>query len=57
MAVVVNLRAARKAKDRDAARAQGTQNAAKSGSSKADRALEQARAAKAARDLDGAKRE
>ena len=57
MAEIVNLRAARKAAERDAVRAKATENAAKHGRSKAQKALEAARAAKAARDLDGAKRD
>jgi hypothetical protein len=57
MAEVVNLRAARKAAERDAARVKASENAAKHGRSKALKALEAARAAKASRDLDGAKRE
>ncbi|MES2144772.1 MAG: DUF4169 family protein [Pseudomonadota bacterium] len=57
MGEVVNLRAARKAAERDAARAKATGNAAKHGRSKALKALETARAAKAGRDLDGAKRD
>jgi Domain of unknown function (DUF4169) len=57
MAEVVNLRTARKAAERDAARVKATQNAAKHGRSKALKALEKARAEKALRDLDGAKRE
>ena len=57
MGDVVNLRAARKAAERDAARVKATENAAKHGRSKALKALEAARAEKAARDLDGAKRD
>ena len=57
MAEIVNLRAKRKAAARDAARRAGDENAAKFGRTKAERALEKARAEKAARDLDGAKRE
>ncbi len=57
MAEIVNLRQVRKQKDREAARAQGIEAAAKSGRSKALKALEKARADKAARDLDGAQRE
>ena len=57
MAEIVNLRAARKAKAKDAARAQGDVNAAKFGRSKAERALQKAQAEKAARDLDGLKRD
>ena len=57
MGDVVNLRAARKAAEREAARAKATENAAKHGRSKALKGLEAARAEKAARDLDGAKRD
>ncbi len=57
MADIVNLRAARKVKDRDMARAKGDENALKFGRTKAEKALEKARAEKLARDLDGAKRE
>jgi Domain of unknown function (DUF4169) len=57
MADIVNLRAARKVKDRDLARAKGDENALKFGRTKAEKALEKARAEKLARDLDGAKRE
>ena len=57
MAEIINLRQARKQKDRDAARARGTEAAAKSGRSKALKALEKARADKDARDLDGKRRD
>ena len=57
MAEVVNLRAARKAKDRAKGRVLADHNAAKHGRSKAAKALEAARAEKVVRDLDGAKRE
>lgn len=57
MAEILNLRAARKAKDRAEARAKADRNAAKFGRTKAEKALETARAEKARRDLDGAKRE
>lgn len=57
MAEIVNLRQVRKQKERAAARASGIEAAAKSGRSKALKALEKARADKAARDLDGALRE
>ena len=53
MAEIINLRQVRKQKDRAAARAKGTESAAKSGRSKALQQLEKARAEKAARDLDG----
>lgn len=57
MAELINLRAARKAKDRASARAKGDENAVKFGRTKAEKELERARAEKARRDLDGAKRE
>ena len=57
MAEVVNLRSARKAKNRDVVRKQGDANAVKFGRTKADKDLAAAQAEKAARDLDGAKRE
>ncbi len=57
MAEIINLRAKRKEADRKAARAQGDANAAKFGRTKAERELEAARAAKAARALDGHKRD
>ena len=57
MAEVVNLRLARKAKNRDVVRKQGDANAVKFGRTKADKDLAAAQAEKAARDLDGAKRE
>lgn len=57
MAKIVNLRAARKAKERETSRATGDQNAAKFGRTKAEKYLEKARAEKARRDLDGHARE
>lgn len=57
MAEIINLRAVRKAKDRDAARAKGDENAAKFGRTKAEKSLEAAQAEKARRDLDGHERE
>ena len=56
MAGVINLRAAKKARDRAKDRALADANAAKHGRTRAERALEAARAEKAARDLDGVKR-
>ena len=56
MAEIVNLRTVRKQKEREAARAQGTLAAAKSGRSKALKALEKARSEKDERNLDGHKR-
>lgn len=52
MADIVNLRLVRKQKEREAARARGIEAAAKSGRSKALKALEKACAEKAAHDLD-----
>jgi hypothetical protein len=57
MAELVNLRAARKAKARAAARAKADENAVRFGRTKAEREIEAARAEKAARDLDGHERE
>jgi Domain of unknown function (DUF4169) len=57
MAEVINLRAARKAKDRVKARAKGDENAMKFGRTKDEKDLEDARAVKARRDLDGHERE
>lgn len=57
MAEIVNLRAARKAKERTADRVQADANAAKFGRSKAERQREAAEAARAKRALDGARRE
>lgn len=53
MAKIVNLRDARKARERAARRAEGDANAAKFGRTKAERELEEARAAKARAFLDG----
>ena len=53
MAEIINLRAARKAKDKANARAQGDANALKFGRRKGDKAIEAARLEKAKRDLDG----
>jgi Domain of unknown function (DUF4169) len=57
MADIVNLNRARKTKDRDKHRAKADENAAKFGRAKTDKALQTAKAEKAKRDLDGAKRE
>ena len=57
MAGIINLRAARKAQDRAAKRAQGDENAAKFGRTKAQRAREQAEADKARTALDAHERE
>ncbi len=54
---VVNLNKARKAKARTTDRAEATANAAKFGRTKAEKALEDARAEKAQRDLDGHQQE
>ena len=57
MAEVINLRAARKARDRKEKAAIAAQNRALPGLSKAERQRRQAEAERAARLLDGAKRE
>ena len=57
VADIVNLRTARKQKEREAAKFRGIEAAAKSGRSKALKTLEKARAAKAKRDLDGKRRD
>jgi Domain of unknown function (DUF4169) len=57
VAEIVNLRTVRKQKDREAAKARGIEAAAKSGRSKALKALEKARADKATRMLDGHQKE
>lgn len=49
---VINLRQARKAAARDKARAEGDENAARHGQTKAQRSLAQAQAEKLARALD-----
>lgn len=54
---VVNLRAVRKAKARDASRQQADENAARHGRTKAQRAEEKAAAARALRHLDDHKRD
>ena len=56
-AAVLNLRKARKDRARAAARADADANRARHGASKADKSLADARKAKAARDLDGHRRE
>ena len=57
MAEILNLNKARKAKAKTDAKTQAVENRAKFGRTKADKALEAARADKLKRDLDGAKRE
>jgi len=57
MAEIANLRAARKARDRAAKKAEADQNAAKFGRSKAEKQLEAAEADKARRNLDRHERE
>ena len=57
MAQIINLRQARKQKERAAASAKNTQAAAQNGRSKALKSLEKARADKAVRDLDGKRRD
>ena len=53
MAQIVNLNKARKAKARTEAKARAAGNRAKFGRPKAEKAAEEARAEKAARDLEG----
>ncbi len=57
MADIINLRQARKARDRADKRAAGDENAARSGRSKALKALEKAQADKARALLDAHKRD
>ncbi|MFZ0267258.1 DUF4169 family protein [Caulobacter sp.] len=57
MAELLNLNQARKAKAKTAAKTKAVENRAKFGRTKADKALDAARADKLKRDLDGAKRE
>ncbi len=57
MAEIVNLRAARKARERAEARAAADENAARFGRTKALKALEKARAEKAREMLDAHRRE
>jgi len=57
MAEILNLNQARKAKAKTEARAKAAENRARFGRTKADKALDAARAERLQRDLDGAKRE
>jgi hypothetical protein len=57
MAEILNLNQARKAKAKAGAKTQAVENRARFGRTKADKALDAARADKLKRDLDGAKRE
>ncbi len=57
MAEVINLRQAKKQAARKTARSVADSNSAKHGRTKAERELEKARAEKAAKALDGHKRE
>jgi len=57
MAEIINLRQAKKARDRADKRAAGDENAARSGRSKALKALEKARAKKERAGLDAHKRD
>ena len=57
MSEPVNLNRFRKAKARSDAETRAAENRAKFGRTKAERKLEQARAEKAARDIDSGKRE
>jgi hypothetical protein len=57
MAEILNLNRARKAKVKADDKARAAENRAKHGRSKIEKTLDQLRAAKLKRDLDGAKRE
>ena len=57
MGEIVNLRQAKKQAARKAALAKGDENAAKFGRTKAERSVQEARAEKAARDLEAHRRE
>ena len=57
MAEPVNLNRARKAKARTQGEAKAAENRVRFGRTKAEKTLDQARAGKAARDLDAGKRE
>ena len=57
MTRITNLNTVRKARAKLKKAAQAEENAAKFGRTKAQKSLEQARAEKARRDLDGARRE
>ena len=57
MAEIVNFNRARKAANRVKNKQQANENAVKFGRSKAGKSLDKARAEKAARDLDGKKRD
>ncbi len=57
MAEILNLNQARKAKAKTNAKTKAVENRAKFGRTKADKALDAARADKLKRELDGAKRE
>lgn len=57
MSQIINLRTRRKQATRDAERAKATHSATRHGLSAAERALDAARRDKAARDLDGHRRE
>ena len=57
MAEIINLRQARKARDRDARQQEAARNRASSGRTKDEKLRQRAEAERAARLLDGAKRE
>lgn len=57
MAEILNLNRARKARAKADDRAKASENRAKHGRNKIEKALDQARTDKLRRDLDGAKRE
>lgn len=57
MAEIINLRMARKARDRTVAERKAAENRAKFGRTKAEKAAERAEAERKVRTLDGARRE
>ncbi len=57
MGEIVNLNKARKARERQEAEATAAANRTRHGRTKAEKALDKARAEKAARDLDGHERD
>ena len=57
MVEIVNLNRARKQRAKDAGKAKASENRVAFGRTKAERELERARAEKAARELEGKKRE
>ena len=57
MAELINFNKARKARDKAAAKAQATENRAKHGRTKGDKAVTKLETERARRELDGMKRE